>query len=167
MGNTNKNNNNNKICSSKNTSNKSSSSTELNNQLQQQKEDEDEEGLKRIVLKHDYFIDEILDKDVKESRVMYKIKWLGYPLEKDHTWEPVSNINACMEYIKDYEERHSFPVVVDPKINLELVKRYRRIALRNDELFQIFGMELNRRVLLVKWDNSCLVTTLYVSVCFF
>ena len=46
-------------------------------------------------------------KDVEGSREVdgkkqYKIRWAGYPRA---TWEPLENLDGCMELVKAYEER--------------------------------------------------------------
>ncbi|CAG7815233.1 unnamed protein product, partial [Allacma fusca] len=49
-----------------------------------------------------YFVEEVKDKRVKNGRVEYLIKWLGYPAS-GNTWEPVENLLDNHDAIESYE----------------------------------------------------------------
>lgn len=51
-------------------------------------EDDEEEG------EDEYRVETILAHKGK-SKILYQIKWFGYPDEKDVTWEPIENLCAC------------------------------------------------------------------------
>lgn len=53
--------------------------------------------------KNVYEVEKILDKRVKDGKVEYQIKWLGYP-ESESTWEPLKNLKNVKEMVDDYEQ---------------------------------------------------------------
>lgn len=53
----------------------------------------------------EYEVQDILDKTVKNGKVLYYIKWKGFPLE-DATWEPIDNLGNASKIIKNFEARN-------------------------------------------------------------
>ena len=49
----------------------------------------------------EYEVEKIVDKRVKNGKVEYKIKWVGYPMS-DCTWEPLKNLENIQKMIDDY-----------------------------------------------------------------
>ena len=39
-----------------------------------------------------------------EGTLVYMVQWKGYPAE-EATWEPVANLDSCVQMIKVYEEK--------------------------------------------------------------
>ncbi len=52
-----------------------------------------------------YKIEKILDKTLKDGRILYKVKWAGWPLD-DSTWEPLENMTSCVTLINEYEKKN-------------------------------------------------------------
>ena len=54
-----------------------------------------------------YIVESILDRKVENSKVLWKIKWLGFPMEQP-TWEPTKNIQPwIVEYYEENKDRFS------------------------------------------------------------
>lgn len=49
-----------------------------------------------------YEVEEIIGKRIKNNRVEYQIKWLGFDDEKDYTWEPEANLQSCLQMVEDF-----------------------------------------------------------------
>ena len=47
-------------------------------------------------------MESILDHRIKNNRVEYKIKWVGYS-KNDSTWEPETNLESCPDILKNYK----------------------------------------------------------------
>ena len=54
----------------------------------------------------EYKVDEILDSQMRNSKLQYLVRWKDYPACVDWTWEPESNIMHVPEAIKDFHTRH-------------------------------------------------------------
>lgn len=52
-----------------------------------------------------YVVEEVLDRELKDGILMYKVKWKGYSLN-DCTWEPLENFDS-FDIIKKYEKKIS------------------------------------------------------------
>ncbi|KAL7677820.1 hypothetical protein ACOME3_004053 [Neoechinorhynchus agilis] len=52
-----------------------------------------------------YVVESVLDKRIKSGRVMYLLKWKGYP-KNESTWEPSENCN-CEELINQFEAKRT------------------------------------------------------------
>lgn len=50
-----------------------------------------------------FLVEKILDKKKFGNCYKYKIKWQGYPIDKA-TWEPIENLQSCLDYVTAYEE---------------------------------------------------------------
>lgn len=53
---------------------------------------------KRVI----YEVEEIIGKRIRNNRVEYQIKWLGFDDEKDYTWEPENNLLSCQQMVEDF-----------------------------------------------------------------
>ncbi|MDX9924329.1 MAG: hypothetical protein RBS48_06145 [Ignavibacteriaceae bacterium] len=52
-----------------------------------------------------FIVDQILGKKKVKNKIYYKVKWVGYPDEKDFTWEPRSVLMQDVpDVIKEYED---------------------------------------------------------------
>ena len=51
-----------------------------------------------------YEVEKIVDKRIKNGKVEYKIKWVGYSME-ECTWEPLKNLENIKKMIDDYNEK--------------------------------------------------------------
>ena len=52
----------------------------------------------------EYEVEKIVDKRVRNGKVEYKIKWVGYSME-ECTWEPLKNLENIKKMIDDYNEK--------------------------------------------------------------
>lgn len=57
--------------------------------VSEEPEDDDEDGSGD---EDEYSVDSIVAHAFERGKIMYKIKWLGYPDEADMTWEPLENL---------------------------------------------------------------------------
>lgn len=51
----------------------------------------------------EYEVESILEKRMRNDKVQYKVKWLGYS-EDEATWEEASNLEGCKDLIDDFEK---------------------------------------------------------------
>ncbi|XP_038877764.1 chromo domain protein LHP1-like isoform X2 [Benincasa hispida] len=49
-------------------------------------------------------VEAIRRKRVRKGQLQYLVKWRGWP-ETENTWEPLDNLQACSEFIDEFEER--------------------------------------------------------------
>lgn len=54
-----------------------------------------------------YVIEKILNLKIEKGERHYLIKWKGYDLPSDNTWEPLSNLTNLTQDIIDYERAHN------------------------------------------------------------
>jgi hypothetical protein len=47
----------------------------------------------------------MLDSKLIRGKLHYLVHWKGYPIE-EHTWEPVANLTAAKELVKDFHKEH-------------------------------------------------------------
>ncbi len=52
----------------------------------------------------EYEVEKIVDKRIKNGKVEYKIKWVGYSMQ-ECTWEPLKNLENIQKMIDDYNEK--------------------------------------------------------------
>ena len=53
-----------------------------------------------------YAIEKILDKKISRKKILYLVKWKGYPIA-EATWEPRSQLlEDVPELVKDFESSH-------------------------------------------------------------
>ena len=52
----------------------------------------------------EYEVEKIVDKRIKNGKVEYKIKWVGYSMQ-ECTWEPLKNLENIKKMIDDYNEK--------------------------------------------------------------
>ncbi|KAI3854327.1 hypothetical protein MKX03_012789 [Papaver bracteatum] len=53
-----------------------------------------------------YEVEDVRRKKVSKGQTLYLIKWLGWP-ESHNTWEPIENLQACLDIVDAFEERLS------------------------------------------------------------
>ena len=57
----------------------------------------------------DFRVHSIVGKKKEKGKVKYRVRWVGFPQERDHTWEPRSNLmkggDAVKKMIRDWEEK--------------------------------------------------------------
>src|SRR5882757_6989916 len=54
----------------------------------------------------EYEVEHIIKSDVrKNGRLMYLVKWKGYP-DSDNTWEPTGHLKHAQEKIDEYHKKH-------------------------------------------------------------
>ena len=58
---------------------------------------------KEITTENLYTVEKILSKRIVNGKVLYYLKWLGYP-ESENTWEPEENLE-CPSLIYDFEKQ--------------------------------------------------------------
>ena len=51
-------------------------------------------------------VERIIGKKVMGKKVLYKVKWQGYP-ESESTWEKVSHLRYVSELVDSYESQRS------------------------------------------------------------
>jgi chromobox protein 1/chromobox protein 3 len=51
-----------------------------------------------------YKVERILDKQIKDGDLLYKIKWAGWP-EEESTWEPLDNLKNILYMVNDFEAK--------------------------------------------------------------
>ena len=54
----------------------------------------------------EYEVDEILDSQMRNSKLQYLVCWKDYPARVDWTWEPESNITHALEVIEDFHTKN-------------------------------------------------------------
>lgn len=59
-------------------------------------------GLKRKIAEDIYKVDKIVGKKVKNGKILYEVKWLGYTSD-DNTWEPKENLDVTKGLVEEYE----------------------------------------------------------------
>ena len=52
-----------------------------------------------------YEVEKILDSKLIRGKLHYLVHWKGYPIE-ERTWEPVANITAAKDLVKDFHKAH-------------------------------------------------------------
>ena len=59
---------------------------------------------------NEYEVEKVIAKKFckKTKETLYLIKWIGYDFS-NNSWEPISNLENCMELIEDFEEKNSGP----------------------------------------------------------
>ena len=62
-----------------------------------------------------YVIETVLDKKVEKSKVLWKIKWLGFP-NNQATWEPASNIQPWIQSYYESDHGRFGKPLPEPKI---------------------------------------------------
>ena len=50
-----------------------------------------------------YEVEKILDKQIREGKVFYRVKWKNYS-EACNTWEPTKNLRSCIDLVDEYNE---------------------------------------------------------------
>ncbi|KAI3925118.1 hypothetical protein MKW98_009768 [Papaver atlanticum] len=50
-----------------------------------------------------YEIEDVRKKRVHKGKTQYLIKWLGWP-ESDNTWEPIENLQACLDVVAEFDK---------------------------------------------------------------
>ena len=54
-----------------------------------------------------YTVEKILDRKRTKNKLMYKIKWEGYPMNQS-TWEPMENLITAKELVDEYDKQYPF-----------------------------------------------------------
>ena len=52
-----------------------------------------------------YNVEKILDRRMVKNKLLYKIKWEGYPMNQC-TWEPLENLSTVLELVEEYDRSH-------------------------------------------------------------
>ena len=52
-----------------------------------------------------YNVEKILDRRKAKNKLLYKIKWEGYPMNQC-TWEPLENLKTVWELVEEYDKSH-------------------------------------------------------------
>ena len=52
-----------------------------------------------------YNVEKILDRRKVKNKLLYKIKWEGYPMNQC-TWEPLENLTTVIELVEEYDKSH-------------------------------------------------------------
>ena len=52
-----------------------------------------------------YNVEKILDRRMVKNKLLYKIKWEGYPMNQC-TWEPLENLSTVSELVEEYDKSH-------------------------------------------------------------
>ena len=52
-----------------------------------------------------YNVEKILDRRKSKNKILYKIKWEGYPMNQC-TWEPLENLTTVPELVEEYDKSH-------------------------------------------------------------
>ena len=52
-----------------------------------------------------YNVEKILDRRKAKNKLLYKIKWEGYPMNQC-TWEPLENLSTVLELVEEYDRSH-------------------------------------------------------------
>ena len=51
-----------------------------------------------------YNVEKIINKKIIKGKVLYRVKWEGYPIEQN-TWEPIINLENVQGLINEYEAK--------------------------------------------------------------
>lgn len=51
----------------------------------------------------EYEVDKILDKNIRDGIVVYRIQWKGFP-SSEATWEPIDNLQKCKDIVIEFEK---------------------------------------------------------------
>ena len=52
-----------------------------------------------------YLVEKILNRRIKNGKLEYKIKWIGYPMSES-TWEPMRNLETAQNLVAEYDRTH-------------------------------------------------------------
>lgn len=69
---------------------------------EEEEEEEGDEGDEEI-----FAIESVVEHEWNGDEYMYRVKWVGYPLEKDFTWEPKAHFAEAMESLNAYWDEHT------------------------------------------------------------
>ncbi|XP_060626955.2 M-phase phosphoprotein 8 isoform X1 [Anolis sagrei] len=75
-----------------------------------------------------YEVEKILDVKTEGSKILYKVRWKGYPPDDD-TWEPEEHLEDCREVLLEFQKK-----IVETKP--KLVKKETQKPPLNDDLFE-------------------------------
>ncbi|KAH0625126.1 hypothetical protein JD844_033265 [Phrynosoma platyrhinos] len=75
-----------------------------------------------------YEVEKILDVKTEDGKILYKVRWKGYPPDDD-TWEPEEHLEDCREVLLEFQKK-----IVDAKPK-PVKKEIQKLPL-NDELFE-------------------------------
>ncbi len=53
-----------------------------------------------------YEVEKVIGRKTVNSKLLYRVKWRGYPLEQS-TWECVSHLRYVQDLIDDYEKQQN------------------------------------------------------------
>jgi hypothetical protein len=53
----------------------------------------------------EYMMEKIVAREKQGNRWMYKVRWTGYE-EKDDTWQPLADLDGCMEAVDDFHRKN-------------------------------------------------------------
>ena len=53
-----------------------------------------------------WIVEKVLNKRIKNKLIEYLVKWEDYP-DWESTWEPVTNLQAALDVIREYEDEHA------------------------------------------------------------
>ncbi len=111
---------------------------------------------------NEYFVEKILDKKKYKDVWKYKVKWVGYTND-DCTWEPIENLQSCLDLVEKYEQEKAIKTMKSPKspikspVNQGKKKKISKlISLEDEEEKSCEEFSTNKKCRLID-DGECQV----------
>ena len=74
----------------------------------------------------EFFVREVKDKRMTKNGPEFLIGWRDFPLEKDDTWEPITNLTGSEHMICEFQKQHELDYAVKTAAVLEQVADRRK-----------------------------------------